>query len=74
VGEGGIESGQDREGLPPAVGRRDGLAGERRLLDRCGGGRDLRIHQPRLAVGVELRGVEPIEQLAEEVGVVLAHT
>ena len=58
----------------PAVGRRNGLTVEGRLLDLSGGGRNLRIRHPRLARGVELGGVEPIEQLAEEIGVVLAHT
>ena len=58
----------------PAVGRRNGLTVEGRLLDSSGGGRDLRIPHPGLALGVELGGVEPIEQLAEEIGVFLAHT
>ena len=74
MGEGGVEAEQDGEGLTPAVGRRDGLTVEGRLLDRGGGGRDLRIRHPGLALGVELGGVEPVEQLAEEIGVVLAHT
>ena len=74
MGEGGVEAEQDGEDLPPAVGRRDGLTVEGRLLDRSGGGRDRRVRHPRLAVGVELGGVEPVEQLAEEIGIVLAHT
>jgi len=58
----------------PAVGRRNGLTVEGRLLDRSGGCRDLRIPHPGLALGVELSGIEPVEQLAEEIGIVPAHT
>ena len=74
MGEGGVEAEQDGEGLTPTVGRRNGLTVESRLLDPGGGGRDLRIHHPGLALGVELSGVELVEQRTEQVGVVLAHT
>jgi hypothetical protein len=74
VGEGGIEAEQDREGLRPAVGPGNGSTVERRLLDLGCGGRDVRIRHPRLAPGVELSEVEPVEQLAEEIGMVSAHT
>ena len=72
--EGRVEAEQDREGLTPALGRRHGLTVKGRLLDRGGGGHDLPIRHPGPALGVELGGVEPIECLAEAVGVVLAHT
>ena len=74
VGEGGVEPEQDGEGLARAVRRRDRLAGDGRLLDLGGGGRDLGIRHPGLALGAEPGEVEPVEQLAEAVGVVLAHT
>ncbi len=74
MGEGGVEAEQDGDGPTSAVGRRDGLTVEGRLLDLGGGGRDLRVPHPGLALGVELSGVEPIEQLAEEIGVVLVHS
>jgi hypothetical protein len=74
VGKGGVEAEQDGEGLTPALRRPDGLTVEGRLLDPSGGGRDLRISHPGLALGVEFSGVEAIEQLAEEIGVFLGHT
>ena len=74
MGERGVEAEQDGEGPTLAVGRRNGLTFEGRLLDPGGDGRDLRIPHPGLALGMELGGVEPIEQLAEEICVFLAHT
>ena len=74
VAKGGVEPQQDGEGLTPAVGRRNGPTVEGRLLDPSDGGRNLRIPQPGLALGAEFGGVEPIEQLADEIGVVFAHT
>ena len=56
MGEGGVEAEQDGEGPAPAVGRRDGLTVEGRLLDLGGGGRDLRDPHPGLALGVKLAG------------------
>ena len=74
VGESGVEAEQDGEGQAPAVGRRHGLTVEGRPLDPGGDRRDLRIDHPRLALGEKLSAVEPVEQLAEEIGVVVAHT
>ena len=73
VGERGVEAEQAGEGGA----RRRAYAGltiERGLLD-LGGRRGLQlpIGSQRLAFGVELGGVEPVEQLAEEIGVVLTH-
>jgi hypothetical protein len=74
VGEGGVEPEQDGEGRTPPVGRRNGLAVEDGPLDPSGGGRDVRIRHPILALGAKFSGIEPIEQLTEEIGVVLLHT
>ena len=74
VGEGGIEAEQDGEDPAPAGGGRYGPAVEGGLLDLSGDGRNPCVPHPCLAGGVELGGLEPIEQVAEEVGVVLAHT
>jgi len=74
VGERDVEPQQDGEGLTPAGGRRNGLTVADSLLDRGGDAGNLRIRHPGLALGVELSGVEPIEQLAEEIGVSLGHT
>ncbi len=72
--ESGVEAEQDGKGLTPGRGRRHGLPVKRRLLDGCGSRGDLRIPHPPPAVGMEVLGVEPIEQLTKEIGVVSAHT
>ena len=74
MGKGGVEAEQHGERLTPALGRPDGVTVEGRLLDPGGGGRDLLVSHPGLALGVEFGSVEPIEQLAEEVGVFFGHT
>jgi hypothetical protein len=70
VGEGGVQAKQDGE--VSCVRHR--LAGEHGLLDRGGGGCDRRVGHPCLALVVEPFDIEPVEPLAEEVGVVLRHT
>ena len=74
MGESCIEAEQGGEGLPSIPGSRDGPAGQGRLLDRGGVGHDLRVPHPGLPLGAKPGRVEPIEELAEKVGVVLAHT
>jgi hypothetical protein len=74
VAEGAVEAEDGGERSTSARGDRNALTVESCLLDLGGGDRNVRVHQPVLARGVELPGIEPIEQLAEEVGVVLTHT
>jgi hypothetical protein len=74
VGTRGIEAEQDGEGFTRAVGPDNRSPVKSRLLDLDSGGRDSRIRHPGLTLGVDLSGIEPIEQLAEEIGLVLAHT
>ena len=50
-----------------------GLAVDGRLLDLSRHRLDLRIPDPSLALGVELGGLEPIEQLAEDIRVILKY-
>jgi hypothetical protein len=70
-GRGCVEAEQRGESLTRALGCRDGLAVEGRLLDLSRHRLDHRIPDPSLALGVELGGLEPIEQLAEEIRVIL---
>ena len=72
--EGGVEAEQDGEGLTPSLRRCHELFVEGRSLDLCGNRGDLRIPNPAPALGVEFPGVEPIEQLAKEIGVICGHT
>jgi len=74
MGEGRVEAEQSGEAAARVGGRRDAPPVEGGPFDRGGCGRDRRVADPRFAGGVELGGGEPVEQLAEAVGVVLAHT
>ena len=49
------------------------ITGENGCLDLRGGLVHARVSKPGLSVGPELCGIDPVEQPAEKIGVVLAH-
>jgi len=51
----------------------DRLACERGRFHLCRFRLHVRIHEPALALGAEIGGGDPVEELAEEVGVVVVH-
>ena len=72
MGERGVEAEQGGEGVPPTVVPRSPVSAACFHLRRRG----LQLPIERASAspfGVELGGVEPVEQLAEEIGVVLTH-
>src|SRR4029079_14542583 len=74
VREGGVgdeQRGEESTGNTRGIAR---IAAERRLLDPSSAGHDVPVGHPRLTVGVELSRVQPVEQLAEEIGIVVPDT